>query len=90
MNTCETCRWWGVDKDNAHCGITEPWDVETGLPMEMPFKVKACGSPSLLFCERPVERNQAAVADASTYCAKLYTGPDFGCTRHVASGDWSR
>ena len=98
MKTCKTCKWWGVkwvplvavagcsnggmtDAD-SHEDICEPCDPDTYEPMKMPFAVKMCGCPKLLFHERPVESDGACVADGSTYMANLLTAEDFGCVNH--------
>ena len=83
VNLCATCRHWLVsDKDWPHGGITQPVDPDTYEPMEMPFEVRECQHPKLMFCERPVENPGFAVADGSTYVAKFYTTGAFGCVLH--------
>jgi hypothetical protein len=79
MKTCKNCKHWGPSEDWD--SYAHPKDPDTyGEMANMPFKVDQCRNPQLLFCERPVEENQAAVCDGSSYMAKLYTGPKFGCT----------
>lgn len=48
----------------------------------MPFAVRRCMHPKLLFCERPVEDDGFCVADGSIYRAALYTAERFGCVLH--------
>lgn len=67
MDQCKTCKHWTPD---------------TYEPMVMPFEVRECKHPKLLFCERPVENPGFAVADGSTYFAGLFTAADFGCVMH--------
>lgn len=86
MKTCDTCRFWEVS-DSTHASyraeeIVAPTDPDTFKPMRLPFEVRVCACPRLLFCERPVEENGACVVDGSTYYAGLFTGPKFGCTFH--------
>lgn len=85
MNTCRTCKHWvQPDHYDVARGYTDPWDIDTGEPMQMPFKVLQCKHPALTFCERPVEVNGFGVCDGSTYQAALFTGEEFGCVRHEA------
>lgn len=67
-----------------HDSIIRPEDPDTYEPMVLPFEVRTCGHPKLLFCERPLERDGFAVADGSEYMAVLYTAEGFGCVRHEA------
>lgn len=83
MSTCSTCKHWTVG-DRYWDPIIAPEDPDTWEPMVMPFEVKVCKHPELLFCERPVDPAGFAVADGSTYMANFYTGPDFGCIKHEA------
>lgn len=76
---CKTCRHWQAPERNR---ITEPHDPDTYKPMLLPFEVRECKHPRLLFCERPLEENGFAVADGSEYFAALYTAESFGCVRH--------
>lgn len=79
QGTCQDCKYWSLDVD--WCSeITQPIDPDTFESMDMPFEVRECTNPRLLFCERPVEPNQAALEDGSGYRANLFTGPLFGCT----------
>lgn len=82
MNTCKTCLHWTVTKpyEDGWQYLISPIDIDTCEPMQFPFEVRRCRAPKLLFCERPIEPDGAAVADGSTYMAALITGPDFGCT----------
>ncbi len=82
---CGTCKHWRIDEKNYSTqanDIVEPIDPDTFQPMAMPFEVKQCSHPKLLFCERPVETPGFAVADGSTYMAGLFTTADFGCVMH--------
>jgi len=80
MKTCKTCKWWNSGEEYSY--VTDPEDFDTGLKMKMPFEVKICHSPHILFHERPVAENQAAVYDGSGYMGKLITASDFGCVLH--------
>ena len=80
--TCKTCVHWRND-DRWSDQLSRPVDPDTYEHMVMPFEVRRCMSPHLLFCERPLERDGFAVADGSEYFAALYTAPDFGCVLHV-------
>lgn len=82
IKTCKTCKHWQKDSENTHGSITRPVDPDTWKPMVMPFEVRMCSSPAILFHERPVESNGACVADGSAYMAVLFTAEDFGCVRH--------
>lgn len=83
MDTCKTCKHWKTEDNNLTWNeITRPYDSDTYEPMEMPFEVRECKHPQLLFCERPLEKNGFCVADGSQYFAGLYTAEDFGCIRH--------
>lgn len=65
MSTCAICRHWttsGREWDE----IAKPTDPDTYEPMEMPFEVKVCKHPALLFCERPLETNGFASAACAT------------------------
>ena len=73
---CKTCKHWKEDNDDV---LANPYDPDTYQRMVMPFEVRRCGQPLLLFCERPVVSNGACVKDASEYWAALYTAEDFGC-----------
>lgn len=84
MNRCKTCAHWRKPDSDEYLGrdITDPIDPDTYQPMQLPFEVRPCKHPKLLFCERPVESPGFAVADGSTYFAGLYTTEDFGCLMH--------
>lgn len=75
---CKTCKWWMEGKD-SYDPICHPEDPDTYKRMEMPFEVKECKSPKLLFHERPLEADGATVQDGSNYWARLCTAQDFGC-----------
>lgn len=81
MNTCKTCKHWKTE-GAGHSDILRPIDPDTYEPMAMPFEVRSCEHPALLFCERPLEKDGFAIADGSGYMAGLYTAEDFGCVRH--------
>lgn len=78
---CKTCKHWTFE-NAGYDGIANPIDPDTYEPMKMPFEVRRCGHPELMFCERPLDPIGFAVADGSTYMADLYTAEDFGCIRH--------
>lgn len=84
MAHCKTCRHWKArEEENYRLAIlTDPYDPDTFEPMAMPFEVRRCTHPKLLFCERPVEDPGFAVADGSTYFAALVTTETFGCVLH--------
>ena len=84
---CKTCKHWhnkAPDRSGwfEHQDIINPVDPDTMDEMDMPFEVRHCSNPKLLFCERPVEANGFAVADGSTYMANLMTAEGFGCVLH--------
>lgn len=83
MSKCKNCKWWkkpGNSKEyNRGNNIIKPVDPDTCEPMEMPFEVRYCSSPGILFCERPVKSNGATVVDGSGYMADFITAPNFGC-----------
>ena len=77
---CQTCRWWTPADDYNE--IAHPLDPTNDyLPMAMPFEVRLCKSPKLLFYERPAI-DGGTVVDGSQYKASLLTGPEFGCVNH--------
>ena len=78
MKICKECIWWTVT-NNGFDPISKPDDPDTCEEMVMPFEVRKCESPNVLFCERPVKINGAAVQDGSTYKAEFYTAEEFGC-----------
>lgn len=82
MNTCKTCRHWRATGDEPSAGVTHPIDPDTCEPMQMPFEVRSCKHPKLLFCERPLEPDGFAVQDGSYYAADLITAENFGCIQH--------
>lgn len=87
MEKCKNCKHWtppAADDSWRETEICKPSDPETFEPMVMPFEVRICKSPKMLFCERPVESNGTAVADGSDYFASLMTGEDFGCINFEA------
>lgn len=81
VERCKTCRWW-VRSDRGYRSIENPVDPDTFQPMKMPFEVRTCTSQKILFCERPIESNGAALEDGSGYRATLYTAENFGCINH--------
>lgn len=81
--TCKTCKHWQLGKEPDSDRIISPEDPDTFEPMkDLPFEVRKCENPRVLFCERPVERQGAAVMDGSNYFACLYGAEDFGCVLH--------
>lgn len=85
MKLCKTCKWWREEeKTTIFNDILHPRAPDTYEVMEMPFIVKVCISPKLLFYERPVESTDTCVVDGSEYIAHLITAEDFGCVNHEA------
>ncbi|MEN6491730.1 MAG: hypothetical protein ABFC85_07040 [Rectinema sp.] len=89
MKSCKTCKHWqnpeDCDRDYRAKDICNPEDPDTYEPMKnLPFEVRRCASPRLLFSERPVESNGACVVDGSGYWAGLCTGEDFYCSNFEA------
>lgn len=82
---CESCRWWKVP-DDAHGSylFEAPIDPDTMEPMQGMVIVRRCTSPNLLFHERPVDYNQAAVFDGSEYFGMLITASKFSCANWEA------
>ncbi len=83
MGTCKTCKHWVMPNDMER--ICAPEDPDTYEPMEMPFQVRQCTHPVLVFSERPLEPNGFALCDGSGYWAGLYTAEGFGCVNHEVS-----
>jgi hypothetical protein len=82
MKQCKTCKHWTAVDKNEWNEICNPYDPDTFESMEMPFEVRRCEHPKLLFCERPVEINGFATMDGSEYKADLYTAEEYGCVLH--------
>jgi len=76
---CQECNWWRDDEPEEWDPLLHPVDVDTCERMVMPWVIRECKCPDILFYDRPVKRNQATVQDGSEYFARLCTGPDFGC-----------
>ena len=74
--TCKTCKHW---VDDPGSDLLHPYDLDAGDMMVLPFEVRVCRTKRLLFFERPIESDQAAVIDGSVYYAGLISGPDFYC-----------
>lgn len=89
--TCKDCKYWTVPDDLTNVRsdtICRPLDSENDYkPMVLPWEVRECKHPELLFCERPLTRDGFAVADGSTFDAGLFTAPDFGCVRGAVNED---
>jgi len=89
MSTCQTCRWWLRNAGDTYLGVTQELGeaLEVYSPMGddttvVPtYSVRRCTSPALRFYETP-SVDGAAVCDGSEYWAGLFTGPQFGCSRH--------
>lgn len=64
---------------NCYSEIIRPTDPDSYEPMLMPWEVRHCESPNILFYERPIKPTQACVVDGSQYHAALITGPEFSC-----------
>ena len=79
LGKCESCRWWQVPEDYHGDVLETPLDPDTMEPMRGVIFVKRCMSPDLLFHERPIDHNQAAVFDGSEYFGMLATASQFGC-----------
>lgn len=79
MHNCKDCKHWCIAKplEDDYCDPVD--DDGNRMNLNMPFKVNLCKNPKLLFCERPIEINGFAVADASQYHAQLITAELFGC-----------
>jgi hypothetical protein len=71
MNTCKTCKYWGLDRG---C------NGDTG-------RLKSCSAPGIVYGygtpSAEVPDNGAAVEDDEGW--GMQTGPDFGCVLHVSS-----
>lgn len=78
MKNCKSCKYW-VDPKHSYDMLIYPTDEDTYEEKKMPFRVRECRSPHLLFLERPVTPHQATLEDGSGYKARMVTGPDFGC-----------
>lgn len=83
MNMCKTCKWWDIREESQNFDeILFPEDPKTFEPMTMPFEVRECLCPDLLFNVRPKRPDQATTYDGEGYKGGLKTGCDFGCTNH--------
>lgn len=83
MNLCKTCNHWKTpSKNHVKMGMCRCYDPITFEDINPPFEVRICEHPSKRFCDRPLEKNGFALADASDYFACLVTAEDFGCVRH--------
>jgi hypothetical protein len=74
VERCETCKWWGFEKDEI---------IDTRTLGRRPLSVKECGNPSLADID---EGGYGAVPENGfgldyPVCG-LITGPQFGCTLH--------
>lgn len=75
---CKNCKHW-KNEETDYSDIIQPFDPDTYEDMKMPWEVRYCQSPDILFYERPVKPTQACVVDGSQYHAALITGPEFFC-----------
>lgn len=80
METCKTCRWWGVGQQDVPYASTIPpnWD-------RVASKAKRCGSPKLIDINDHKEGYVAVKDDLFGLdypVCDLVTGPDFGCVNH--------
>lgn len=88
---CQTCKWWRRPSHHGYGVVHELGEAhevyvkerDEYVERKAEYTVRQCQHPGLRFCETP-EANGAAVCDGSEYWAGLFTGPDFGCTRHEA------
>lgn len=78
MNTCKTCRWWGVGLKGSMTADAERYD---GKVPHQP-----CGCPKIINAadmdwqeHRRFPLDCASFWDAESYSAEFATGPDFGC-----------
>jgi len=90
MNRCKSCKHWTESEDHFLSHLMKPYDWEAEEPMKFDFEVRYCDSPSLLFSQRPLYANEAAVADASDYMASMLTAEGFGCVNWEESGNNER
>lgn len=82
MNTCKTCKWWGV----SDASVTHVYDNARicGHPKnQMTFESQSllCASD----CEiprKPTASDCGNILDGSGYWGALFPGPDFGCVHH--------
>jgi hypothetical protein len=81
MERCKTCRFWEIVQRD-YDPIAHPIDPDTYEPMDLPFEVRLCQHPDILFAERPLKDIGAALMDGSQYMALLYTAENFGCVLH--------
>lgn len=73
METCKTCRWWGIRNINGNATVAYEGDS------------KACCSPKLIDIEEHKEGYAAIKGDGFGLdypVCDLMTGPDFGCVHH--------
>jgi hypothetical protein len=84
MEHCKTCKWWKYEEEELfkenHCDdILHPIDPDTDEEMVMPFEVRRCFSPKIVYFERSPDPMGISVKDGSDYFAGLCTGEAFGC-----------
>lgn len=71
---------WQLNEEHSNTEI-EMWDGEFNrIPPE--FEVRYCKDPYLMTFERPLNNDQASVADGSEYRAVLVTAENFCCVHH--------
>ena len=87
MNKCKTCKHWiAPGNDDFQAGyICHPVDPDTYEPMAMPFEVRMCESPKIVFFERSPDSTGISLIDGSEYYASMLTGEDFGCVNFTGS-----
>ena len=77
---CKTCAHWKTEQERSNYEL-EMRDADFNV-IPADFEVRYCKDPKLMKFERPLEKDQASVADGSTYRAVLITAEDFGCNHH--------
>jgi hypothetical protein len=79
LGKCKTCEHWCRTSDDRWDGIANPYDPDTMDYAVMPFEVRQCTSPNIVYFERNPNSNGISLKDGSDYRAVMYTGEDFGC-----------
>ena len=85
MDKCKTCKHWTSPSANENwdaASICHPVDPDTYERMKMPFEVRMCESPKIVYFERNPDSTGISLTDASRYYASMLTGEDFGCVNY--------
>lgn len=88
---CKNCKYWKKEDthQNYHADeIIEPYDPDTYQPMEnLPFEVRICLCPEIVYFERQPTDKGVALIDGSNYYARMLTAENFGCVNFEEGGE---